>query len=201
MIAPDTRMYTPIPSLPPVPVLTTARLTLRGHTQADFDESAAMWADPDVTRYIGGRPFTREEAWARLLRYLGHWALLGFGYWVVRETATNRFVGEVGFVDYQREIEPSLEHAPEIGWVLSPAVHGQGFATEAVSAIIAWGESRFPGARTVCLIDPGNTPSLRVAEKCGYRELARASYRGEPSIILERPGNPEKAAVRESPAR
>src|SRR5689334_7786076 len=163
MIAPDIRMYTDLPALPPVPVITTARLTLRGHTTADFAASAAMWADPEVTRYIGGRPFTREEAWARLLRYVGHWALLGFGYLVVRETATNRFIGEVGFVDYKREIVPSLGGAPEIGWVLSPEVHGQGFATEAVRAIIAWGETRFGPTRTVCLIDPDNVRSLRVA--------------------------------------
>jgi RimJ/RimL family protein N-acetyltransferase len=186
MIAPDIRMYTANPTLPPVPVITTARLTLRGHTVADFPESAAMWADPEVTRFIGGRPFSHEEAWARLLRYVGHWALNGFGYWIVRETGSNRFVGEVGFVDYKRDIVPSLGDAPEIGWVLSPAVHGQGFATEAVQAILAWGETRFGGARTVCLIDPGNTRSVRVAEKCGYRELARALYRGEPTMIFER---------------
>ena len=181
-------MYTPMPSLPSVPVLSTDRLTLRGHTRADFGESAAMWAEPAVTRFIGGRPFTEEEAWTRLLRYIGHWALLGFGYWVVRETATNRFVGEVGFVDYKRDIVPSLAGAPEIGWVLTPSSHGQGFATEAVRAILTWAESRFDGGRTVCLIEPGNQPSLRVAEKCGYRELARTTYRGEPTIILERPG-------------
>jgi RimJ/RimL family protein N-acetyltransferase len=180
-------MDTAIPSLPPVPTLTTARLTLRGHTIADFAESAAMWGDPEVTRYIGGRPFSEEEAWARLLRYIGHWALLGFGYWVVRETATNRFVGEVGFVDYRREMTPPLAGAPEIGWVLAPAVHGHGFAAEAVGAILAWGETRFRGARTVCLIDPGNARSIRLAEKCGYRELIRTTYRGEPTIVLERP--------------
>ena len=186
MIAPDIRMYTAKPTLPPVPVLTTARLTLRGHTVADFSESATMWANPEVTRFIGGRPFSREEAWTRLLRYIGHWSLNGFGYWVVRETDSNRFVGEVGFVDYKRDIVPSLDDAPEIGWVLSPAVHGQGFATEAVRAILDWGETRFGGARTVCLIDPGNARSIRVAEKCGYRELARALYRGDPTVIFER---------------
>jgi RimJ/RimL family protein N-acetyltransferase len=67
------------------PLLTTSRLTLRPHTRDDFLESYAMWSDPEVIRYIGGKPFTREEVWARLLRYAGHWAMLGYGYWVVRE--------------------------------------------------------------------------------------------------------------------
>ncbi len=169
-----------------IPSLTTERLTLRGHTVADFDESAAMWADPDVTRYISGRANTQEEAWARLLRYVGHWALLGFGYWVVREKATNRFVGEVGFVDYKRDVVPSLDGAPEAGWVLSPAAHGRGFATEAVHAILTWGESRFGAARTVCLIHPDNLRSIRVAEKCGYREQVRTTHRDQTVIIFER---------------
>ena len=80
-----------------IPAVDTARLTLRGHRIEDFDECAAMWGDPEVTRHIGGRPFTEEEVWTRLLRYVGHWSLLGFGYWVIREKATHRFVGEAGF--------------------------------------------------------------------------------------------------------
>src|SRR3954463_15564591 len=102
-----------------IPTLQTTRLTLRGPGLADFAASAALWADPEVTRFITGRPATAEEVWTRLLRYVGHWALLGFGYWVVQETASGRFVGEVGFADYHREMEPSLAGSPEIGWVIA----------------------------------------------------------------------------------
>ena len=61
------------------PALDTARLSLRGHTRDDFAECAAMWADPLVTRHVGGRPMAGEEVWARVLRYAGLWTLLGFG--------------------------------------------------------------------------------------------------------------------------
>ena len=81
---------------------------LRGHTAADLDAIAAMWADPEVTRHITGVPSTREESWARLLRYAGLWPLLGFGYWLVEDRATGRFLGEVGFANFQRDIEPVL---------------------------------------------------------------------------------------------
>jgi RimJ/RimL family protein N-acetyltransferase len=171
-----------------LPELDTARLTLRAHTLGDFEESAAMWGDPQVTRHIGGRPSTEEETWTRLLRYAGMWALLRFGYWVVREKRTTRFVGEVGFGDFRRDLVPSLGGTPEIGWVLAPWAHGKGFATEAALAAIAWGEGRFgAGAKTVCLIDPENAASLRVAEKCGYREVRQLLYKGEPTMVLERP--------------
>ena len=134
------------------------------------------------------------------MRYVGHWTVLGFGYWVVREKASGRFVGEVGFADFRRELTPSnesptdgepqtyrpLEGAPEIGWVLAPWAHGKGFATEAARAAIDWCETRFGAVRTVCVVNPENALSIRVAEKCGYREWARASYKGAPTILFER---------------
>lgn len=169
-----------------IPVLETERLILRGHTRDDFDESLRLWADPDVTRFITGKPSTREEVWSRLLRYVGHWAVLGFGYWAVEEKASGRFMGEVGFADFRREIEPSLEGMPEAGWVIASHAHGKGYATEAVRAAMAWGDQHFAAARTACIIAPENVPSIRVAEKCGYRELHRTAYKGSPTVMFVR---------------
>ncbi|MEW5852521.1 MAG: GNAT family N-acetyltransferase [Myxococcota bacterium] len=168
------------------PGLETERLTLRGHRALDFDECLAMWSDPEVTRFIGGRPCTREEVWSKLLRYVGHWTVVGFGYWVIREKASGRYVGETGFADFKRDMEPSVEDAPEIGWALASWAHGRGLATEAVRAVAAWGDAHFGTRRTVCCIHPQNVASLRVAEKAGYRELTRTTYRGEPTILFER---------------
>ena len=168
------------------PALDTSRLSLRVHTVADYADSVALWGDPQVTRYIGGRPFAPDEVWSRLLRYAGHWSLLGFGYWVVRETATGRFVGEVGLADFKRDLEPSFDGVPESGWVLAPWAHGKGFATEAVRAALSWAETELGAKRTVCMVDVGNVASVRVAEKCGYREWCRASYKGADAILFER---------------
>ncbi len=179
--------------LPPmVPILETARLLLRGHRLNDFAACAAMWADPVVTRHIGGKPLTEEEAWTKFLRYVGHWDLLGFGYWVVEEKTTGKFVGEIGFADYKRDLQTTLGHLPEIGWVLASQCHGKGYATEAVLAALAWGDRHFQDPRTCCIINPDNLPSIRVAEKCGFRERQRATYKQHPIIVLvrERPSGP-----------
>lgn len=177
-----------VPSL--VPVIETARLRLRGHTAADFEASAAMWSDPDVTRFIGGKPSTREESWARMIRYPGHWALLGYGFWLVEEKASGRFVGELGFGNFMRTLEPPFTE-PEQGWALAPWSHGQGFANEAVTATIAWGQRHFgPDASFVCMIAPENAPSIRLAEKNGYREYMRSTYKDAPTILLRRPASP-----------
>lgn len=169
-----------------IPVLETDRLTLRPHRLDDFPNCAAMWADANVTRFIGGKPLTEEESWVRLLRYVGHWFLLGFGYWVVEEKATGHFLGEVGFAENQRDIEPSLKGTLETGWVFLPRAHGKGFATEAVLAALRWSDLHFPSTKTTCIIDAPNLASFRVAEKCGYRELSRTAYKGESVILFSR---------------
>jgi RimJ/RimL family protein N-acetyltransferase len=145
-----------------------------------------LWADPQVTRYIGGRPFSREESWTRLLRYAGHWVMNGYGFWVIEEKATGRYVGEVGFADHQRGLTPSLDGMPEIGWMLSPEVHGRGYATEAVRAALQWSDAHLEAEHTACLIHPDNAPSFRIAEKCGYGDAHRASYKDRATIVLFR---------------
>ena len=169
-----------------VPILETERLRLRLHRVDDFHDSARMWSDPIVIRFIRQAPFTAEETWSRLLRYIGHWSLMGFGYWVIEEKEKGTFMGELGFADYRRDIAPSLAGIPEIGWVLAQHAHGKGFATEAVRAGIAWGDSHFLEKKTACIIAPENTASIRVAVKCGYRELQRTMYHGNPTVMYVR---------------
>lgn len=168
-----------------VPILETERLRLRGHVAADFEAVAAMWADPEVVRYIGGRPSTREESWARLLRYPGMWALLGYGFWAIEEKASGRLAGEGGFADFKREISPAID-APEQGWALASWAHGKGYGSEAVAAMIAWGETHFGRRDFVCIISPENAPSIRVAEKVGYREVAHTTYKDAATVMFRR---------------
>jgi RimJ/RimL family protein N-acetyltransferase len=169
-----------------IPTLETERLILRPHRRDDFDHCAAMWANLEVVRYIGGKPFTREEVWARLLRYAGHWQWLNFGFWALEEKATGTFAGELGFAEFMRDLSPPIVGIPEIGWVLAPHAHGKGYATEGVRAAIAWGDAHFHGARTVCLIDPGNIASISVAQKCGYAVAQRVDYKTHPTLLMER---------------
>jgi RimJ/RimL family protein N-acetyltransferase len=151
-----------------------------------LEASFALWSDPRTVRYISGKPTTRDEAWSRLLRYAGLWSLVGYGYWAVEERATGTFVGEVGFADFKRVIVPSLEGVPETGWVLAPAVHGRGYATEAVEAALAWGDRHLVVPETACIITPENAPSMRVAEKCGYREQVRTTYKDSAVVLMRR---------------
>lgn len=164
---------------------TTERLALRPHVAEDFAASLSLWSDPAVTRHITGRPSTREEVWARLLRYVGHWNALGYGYWVVTERAGGRFVGEVGFADHRRDMRPALAE-PEAGWVLVQAASGRGYATEALAGALAWADAAMRWPRVACIIAPANVPSVRVARKAGFAPRGAAEYRGETIEVYER---------------
>ena len=109
-------MRNPVIASVNIPSLETERLVLRGHRLEDFSASAAMWADENVTRHILDQPLTEEVAWSRFLRYIGHWAALGFGYWLMEEKHTGRFVGEVGFADYKRGIRDWMGARVRSSW-------------------------------------------------------------------------------------
>ena len=182
----NTGAMLPVSSVPPV--IETERLRLRPHQVDDLADCVAMWSDPIVVRYTIGEPAPPQRTWIRILAYRGHWAMLNYGYWAVEEKASNRYIGELGFADFKRDIVPSIEGMPELGWALVPQFHGNGYATEALKAVASWGDHHFAGRRTVCIIHPDNQRSFRVAEKLGYKKIfsARASG-GEPSTVLARP--------------
>ncbi|UWR40661.1 GNAT family N-acetyltransferase [Phaeobacter inhibens] len=168
------------------PTLTTDRLLLRPHQLDDFEALFALWMDPVVVRHTIGRPASREETWTRLLRYIGHWQALGFGYWAVTLREDGRYIGAAGFADYHRDIDPPIGAVPEAGWALMPAAHGKGLATEAVDRMHQWAAEATRWDRTCCLLDPENAASVKVAKKLGYQPSHDALYREEPTLVMTR---------------
>jgi RimJ/RimL family protein N-acetyltransferase len=168
-------------------LLITSRLELRPHAASDYDDMLALWSDPAVTRFIGGKPSTEDEVWTRLLKYGGLWSLLGLGYWVVRERSNGAFVGELGFARFRRGLGPDFDDAPEAGWVLAPHAQGKGYALEALTAALWWAGGRI-GDRFVCMISPDNAPSIRLAERVGFKPFDVRSYRGSDTHLFAREG-------------
>lgn len=168
------------------PELRTERLRLRPHRREDAERLVALWQDPVVLRHFGGVPVAAEDSWNRLLRYVGHWAVNGYGLWAVEELETGDFLGDAGLFEGRRGLGAPFDSAPEAGWVLAPRGHGKGYAQEAMRAALNWGESAYGWNRTVCMIDPDNRPSFRTAEKLGFTCFDRQVYRGKEIVLLER---------------
>lgn len=71
-----------------IPILETPRLILRPHKKEDLPRCVSMWTDPSVVRFTIGTASTEQRTWLRMLSYLGHWQLMGFGYWAVQEKSS-----------------------------------------------------------------------------------------------------------------
>ena len=168
------------------PRLETTRLVLRPFRADDVDAQAAMMADGEVMRHLGGQPIAREDAWRKLLCGAGLWGLFGYGYWAVERRSDGAMIGQVGFADFKRDMEPSIEGLPEAGWVLGRDGFGQGYATEAVQAALAWADETLAAPETVAIINSDNAPSIRVAEKCGFGAPEQATYKSEPILLFRR---------------
>lgn len=186
------RAWPPVPLEALMPIepnatrIETDRLVLRVLAERDYDDYAALLADPESFRYSERGPMSGDEAWTRLLRQVGHWALKGYGLFAVEEKATGRFVGEAGLGDFRRRLGEDFDPWPEAAWTIHPAAWGRGYATEAAAAALAWIEGKTGAARSVCLIHAANAPSLRVAAKLGYAPFGERVYRGYPAILHER---------------
>ena len=167
-------------------VIETERLILRPHVADDWDAVCELWSNAETIRFISDRPLSREECWTKLLRYMGLWVALDFGYFAVTDKVTQKFIGEIGLADFHRSITPSLEGTAEMGWVLMPHIWGKGIASEAIMVIVEW-YSQTPNARPVsCIIDKNNVASVNLALKCGFREITRTPYKDSATITFRR---------------
>jgi len=167
-------------------MIRTDRLDLRPYELADWEAYLAMSNDPEVTRFPPGKPLSAEDAWNRILRYAGHWAVLGYGMFAVIEATSGRYIGETGLSDSRRGMGPDFDGFDEASWYFSAAAQGRGYAFEASSAAHQWYGQHKGRPRTVCMIDPGHERSILVAEKLGYRFTRAAEYRSNPVVLFQR---------------
>jgi len=166
-------------------VIETERLLLRPHLLDDYEPYFSMLSDPDF-KTPAGQTISAEEAWHRVLRYAGHWALLGYGTFAIIEKSTGQYVGETGLWDYHRFLGDDFDTFDEAGWSLSPKYQKRGFAFEAAQAAHQWHRQQKGNHRTVCMIDPDNGASILLAKKLNYRIFRKALYKGHSVLLLER---------------
>ena len=161
-------------------------MLLRGFREEDLEQHAAILSDPVVMKHFGGHLFGREESWRRLLGGVGLWQLQGTGLLAAERKADGKLVGHVGLFDYHREITPSIEGWPELGYIFAAEVHGQGIAREACDAMLAWADNTLDAEETVAIISLSNAPSMKLAERLGYRREPDGQYRDEAISLWRR---------------
>jgi RimJ/RimL family protein N-acetyltransferase len=161
-----------------IPVLSSARLTLRALAAADLDGFAAMQADAEVMHHLGaGVTRSREETWDTMARMLGQWPLRGYGMFAVVETASGRFAGRAGI------LHPYAWPEPELAYGFDRPFWGRGYATEAAVALRGWAFAQFAMPRLISYVRPANTASINVLRKMGAEPVGSAEMLGLPAEI------------------
>lgn len=154
--------------------LETERLVLRPLTGADFDDYAAMMADPDVASGLAeGVGRSADDVWRNLAVFIGHREIRGYSHWALIEKDTGAFVGRAG--PWNPHGFPGLG----VGWCLARDHWGKGYASEAARAALAFCFTVLDAEEVISLILPGNDRSVAVAERIGHRHLRDTEYRGK----------------------
>lgn len=177
------------------PELETERMRLRQFRDEDFATYEEWCADMDMMRYLGGRTFSRNEAWRHLAYMLGHWTLRGYGYYALEERSTGRLVGRAGYTDAAGW--PGFE----LGWSLAPDARGQGYATEAAHRLLDYAFEHLERPTVISLIHPDNLPSQRVSARLGQTVVGETEVIAMPVRIhaIERATWSARRAGRTSP--
>jgi RimJ/RimL family protein N-acetyltransferase len=165
------------PGSPCRPTLETERLRLRPFCEDDFEDYAALCADPEVARYLGRGTLSREQSWRILVFFLGHWQVRGYGMWVAEERVSGAFVGAIGFA------EPYGWPGFELAWSLVRRFWGRGYATEGARAALAHAFTGLHKDHVISLIHPANRASVRVAERLGQRPEGCAEVLGMELLV------------------
>jgi len=145
-------------------ILETERLILRYQQASDVAFLVDLWADPNVTRYMGG---PRDRDWLQSVfektaqdPYAERYDL-----WPVIEKETGRAVGYCGLLDKEVEGRPEIE----LTYIMASSAWGKGYATELARALKQYAFEEMGISRLIALIEPENTASERVAVKIDMR--------------------------------
>jgi RimJ/RimL family protein N-acetyltransferase len=157
-------------------VIETERLLLRPLGTDDLDAFAELYADPEVTRFIGrGTTLAREEVARLLERRICDFERQGYGVLAVVEKQSDRLIGRCGLIHWQIDGRDELE----LGYIFSRSAWGKGYATEAASALRDLALEELTQRRLVALVRYGNDASARVAEKLGMTHERDVDFDGD----------------------
>lgn len=150
--------------MPSLPEIGAARLRLRAWREEDRPAFAALNADPRVMEHLHGL-LSRRESDALVDRIEAHFGLHGFGLWAVELRDAACFAGFVGLS--VPRFEAHFTPCVEVGWRIAHEHWGQGFATEAATAALAFGFERLGLEEIVSFTVPANLRSRGVMDRIG----------------------------------
>lgn len=149
----------------PFPNLETERLLLRSIELTDVDDLFKILNDPDVAEHDYFYPVeTKEQTLSFIERYQSEFDSNEEITWGIILKENQKLIGTCCFGNFDKGAERA-----EIGYALTKVQWGNGYATEAVNKILAYGFMNINLNRIEATITPGNDSSVRVLEKLGFQ--------------------------------
>ncbi len=146
----------------------------------DLDALARIYRDPEVRKYFPEGTLTHEETKEELEWIINvYYGQYGFGLWATIHKETNELIGRCGLLPWTIEGRSEVE----VAYLLSKAHWGRGLGTEAARAVLAYGFDQLRLSRLICLIDPANEASIKVAMKIGMTLEREGDIEGEPTLL------------------
>ena len=145
-------------------ILESPRLTFRHLAPGDLNDLAALHADAEVMRFLGGVR-TRDASWESLQRIRRSYSENRFGLYAAVLKSDGKFIGRCGFIRWN--IDDALEI--EVAYALAREYWGKRLATEAAQGLVRYGFRVLKAPRLISLIHPENNRSIHLAEKAGLK--------------------------------
>jgi len=145
-------------------LIETEHLLFRPLMLSDLDELAALYADPEVMRFLGGT-HSKEEVRHILNRYIREYEIYGHSFLATIQKSDKRFIGQCGLLTQEVDGQPEVE----LGYVLAPQYWQRGLALEGTQALKDYGLQQLGFPRLISLILPENVASIHIAEKIGMQ--------------------------------
>jgi len=164
-----------------VTLLATARLSLVPFTDEHVGGLNTLNSDPEVMRYISGRPETREETVAMVERVKARWTAFGYSWWSFMERDSGELVGAGALQNLRRGATPAPDPACplEIGWRLRRDRWHRGLATEAARAITAFAFDVIHADEIYAVCHPDNVASAAVMKRLGMQDCGLQTWYGK----------------------
>jgi RimJ/RimL family protein N-acetyltransferase len=148
---------------PADPIAQTERLRIRPMERSDAEAMGTVYGDLEAMRHVGDGSALSE---ATVLRWVevtfANYASRGYGMFAVELLATGQVIGFCGLV------HPGGQQMPELKYAYLREHWGQGYATEAGSALREHGAGSLGMRGILATVDPEHTVSQRVLAKCGF---------------------------------
>ena len=168
-------------------VLTTLRLNLVPFTDDHLDGLSALNSDPEVMRYISGRPETRDETVVIIERVKRRWIEFGYSWWSFIEKESGEIVGAGALQNLRRGVTASPDPSCplEIGWRLRRDHWRRGLATEAARAIAGFAFDTVHASELYAVCDPENIASANVMKRLGMQYAGLQTWYGKNLVTYQ----------------